>query len=319
MNKKLKKLLLLTTTTAMAFTATGCSTLGATDSERAQKVIETYQAGEAEKFKSYVGTDNSMTYIMDALDDENAEGMTAVYQKVYELTKTAEFTFAEESKGESDDGYATVTIKTVDFSNALDEAMAEAIAEGGEAFADVPTWMMKALETGGESVEKEVQIRTKSNNSLYEGFNDEFLEALTGGFYDYILSTMTTCTSSEEDSETTYMLAANDIVHVSLDDYVVSSEGAEVTDEQVNEVISNFESEYGGYDGIEVNGNRVDNGVRLYMVIDYDVASMYTLQRLGLTTSGGSDKIGLSVSIEGLESDGYTCETTDFGSGAASE
>lgn len=181
--KKLKKLLVMTTVaSAMAMAVSGCSLKQLNEAERAEQVIQAYQTGDIKAFKSYVGDDDRLNYLLDAQGVENADGMIEVYQKVYELTKNAEVTVTEIPDDASSD-YANVTIKTVDFTDAINEAMLEAVAEGGEAFADVPTWMMKALNTGGEVVEKEVQVRTHKSGNLFEGFNKEFFDALTGGFY----------------------------------------------------------------------------------------------------------------------------------------
>lgn len=319
MKKELKKILLMATMIgAMVLPLSGCALKEASALERAQNVVDAYQAGDVDTFKSYIESDNSMNYMMDALNASEAEGMIEVYQKVYELTKTAEITVTEKENDPSGE-YAVVTIKTVDFTSALNDAMAEAASENGEAFGDAPAWMMKALSTGGEAVEKEVEIRTKSNNSLYEGYNDEFYEAITGGFYDYIVSTMTTCKSNDEYDESTYMLATYDKVRVSLDEFVMSLEDAEYTEEEVQGIIDEFTADYEDYDGIKVGGVKVENGVRLYMLINYDEASFYTLERLDLASSGNTDTISLSASVKDFESDGYTCEKTDFGSGVMYE
>lgn len=321
MIKKLGKVLLMSTMAAtMAFTVSGCSILKeTTDAERAQKVIEAYQTDNAKNFKSYIESDDRMNYLLDGLDDTNAEGMIEVYQKVYELTKSAEFIIQEEDKSENTDGYATVTIKTVDFTKALNEAMSEAVKESGEAFADVPTWMMKALNTGGEEVEKEIKIRTHTNGSLFDGFNDDFFNVVTGEFYDWIATTMTTCTAKDDEKECTYMLSFYDNVKFSLDEYVLSLDGQKLTNKEVKQVVKEFASDYEKYEGIEASGNKVDDGIRLYMLIDYDTVSFYSLKVLGLTSSGSGDRISLSSSIKNLEGEGYTCERTDFGSGVISE
>lgn len=315
--KKLKKILLVVTmTTAMALLITGCSLLEKNKVERAEQVIEAYQTGDIEKFKSYVKEDDRINYLLDALDDSNADGMIEVYQKVYELTKTAEFTVKEYEDDKSGE-YATVTIKTVDFTDALHEAMMEAANEDGEAFADVPAWMMKALSTGGEAVEVEVLVRTHSNGALYDGYNDEFLTALTGGFYDYIATTMTTCTSNDGYEDKTYMLSTYDVVRASLDEYNFPYD--EYAEDEMNVIMDDYVSEYEGYDGLAAGGRQGDNCAVMYMIIDYDVVSLYTLERLDLITSGTGDTISLETSIDGYENDGYTCETTDFGSGVLAE
>ncbi len=314
--KKLKKILVMTgITTAMAAMVSGCSLLPKSETERTQSIIDAYQTGDIETFQSYVDDDDKLNYLLDAIDDTDAEGMKAVYQKVYELTKDAEFTVTKTEESGYENGYATVTIKTVDFSNALYTAMVEAAVESKEAFEDVPTWMMNALNAGGETVEKEVKVRTNSNGTLFDGYNDDFFEVLTGGFYDYIVATMTSCEANNGYGDGTYMLSTYDTVRVSLDEYYLPFENVEYTDDEVNAVIDEFAAEYEAYDGMAAGGQRVDDGVRLYMIIDYDVVSMHTLMSLELVSSGSADYIGLQTTINGFEKDGYTCETTDFGSG----
>lgn len=314
-----KNLVMAALAAAMAFTASGCSLREPTDTDKAQKVVDAYKTGDIETFKLYLGEETQMQYMVDALEESNPDGMAEVYQKVYELTKSAEFTFAEESRSENDDSYATVTIKTVDFSDALFDAMEDAVEEGGEAFADVPAWMLKALNEGGEPVEKEVKIRVNENNTLYKGYNDEFFEVLTGGFYDYIPVTMTTCMADNEYNDVTYMLSAYDDVIASLDEYVLSFEGMEVAEEDIQAVIDEYCQEYEAYDGIVGGGYKIDDGIKLFLYINYDEASTVTLQMLDLITSGYGDGISLDSSISNLEGDGYTCETTDFGSGVSSK
>ena len=314
--KKLKKILVMTgITTAMAAMVSGCSLLPKSETERTQSIIDAYQTGDIETFQSYVDDDDKLNYLLDAIDDTDAEGMKAVYQKVYELTKDAEFTVTKTEESGYENGYATVTIKTVDFSNALYTAMVEAAVESKEAFEDVPTWMMNALNAGGETVEKEVKVRTNSNGTLFDGYNDDFFEVLTGGFYDYIVATMTSCEANNGYGDGTYMLSTYDTVRVSLDEYYLPFENVEYTDDEVNAVIDEFAAEYEAYDGMAAGGQRVDDDVRLYMIIDYDVVSMHTLMSLELVSSGSADYIGLQTTINGFEKDGYTCETTDFGSG----
>lgn len=317
---KLKKCLLVTTMlTVMSFAITGCSVLmDLSPAERAQNVVDAYTTGDTEKFESYIEKDNRLHYMLDALDEENPEGMKEVYQKVYELTKNAEITVTDK-EDDASDTYAVVKIKTVDFTSALDAALIDAVNEGGESFADVPTWMLAALETGGEEVEKEIEIRTKSNNSLYEGFNEEFYDAITGGFYSYIATTMTTCKGDSEYNENTYLLSSYDKVKYSLDEFVMPLDWDTYTEEEADALVDEYFADYKDQDGIAVGSYMVDEGVRLCILINYDVASFYTLERLGIATSGDTDTISLSATISGFESDGFTCKKTDFGSGVLSE
>lgn len=305
-------------TAILAFALTGCDKLmtvmqNLTDAERAQNIVDAYVAGDAETFNSYVEHDSRMVYMMNGVAATNPEAMQKVYQKIHELTKTAEITFTDDSY--TDDGYATATIKTVDFTNALNEAMGNAIAEGGDVFADMPGWMMEALNTGGESVELEVKIRTGSNNDLHESHSEEFMQALTGGFYNCIMWEMTTCKMDDDGSQNMYLISNYDAIKISLDEYFLSDEGVEITEEEANKILAQFNHEYADLDGLVSGGQKVEGGMRLYLIVNYDMASSYTLQRLGLTSGGYADYISLSSTISGFVDDGYTCATTDFGSG----
>lgn len=323
--KKQKKMILVTVmAVVMACTLSGCSQIKSLTmdvTERTQQIIDAYRNGDFETFVSYVEDGDKLEHMMTTVQnaDDNAEGMVAVYRKVYEIAKTAEFSAPEESEDKNNGEYATVTVKTVDFSAALEEAMKTAAAEGGEAFADMPAWMMAALETGGEPVEKEVEVRVKSNGVLYgDEYNEEFLDVLTVGFYDYIMYTMTSCIPNDESSDTAYMIASYDIVKITLDEYVQSDEGIEFTEEEVAQMVDEFGSAYDSYDGITVGGNKVDGGIRVYMLIDCTKVDMSTMAQLGMVASSNIDYIGLATSVEGFESSGYTCESEDFGSGALS-
>lgn len=319
---KKKSLLVTVLAVAMSLALSGCSQLQSftKDSlERTQQIIDAYQAGDLETFASYVEDVDKLEHMISRIqetDAASAEGMVAVYHKVYEIAKSAEFSAPEKSDSASSE-YAKVKVKTVDYSKALNEAMLEAAAESGDAFADMPSWMMKALETEGEPVEKEIEVRVKSSGVLYdEAFNEEFLDVITVGFYDYIMYTMTSCKPGDGATDTGYLMASYDVVKVSLDEYVQSDEGVEFTDEEVAQIVNEFAAEFEGYDGITAGGNKVEGGIRIYMVVDCTAADMYTLSRLGLVNSANVDYIGLKTSVDGFESSGYVCETTDFGSGA---
>lgn len=322
--KKQKKILTIAVwMVTMVLSLTGCDKLmtvmeNPTDTERAQRVIDAYVAGDAETFNSYVEADSNLVYMMNGVAAANPEAMQEVYQKLHELTKSAEITYEDDSQY-PDDGYVTVTIKTVDFTNALNEAMENAIAEGGDAFADMPGWMMEALSTGGEPTTVQADIRTMSNNDLDESHSDDFLKALTGGFYNCITWTMTTCVNDSDNSENMYLISNYDAIKISLDEYFMSDEGVEITEEEANLIIAQFTSEYEGLDGLASGGFPVEGGLRLYLVTNYDSASSYTLQRLGLTEGGYADYISLSRTKSGFEADGYICVTSDFGSGVIKE
>ncbi len=321
MKKQMKKFVAMILMVAMAVMMSGCAetlaNMNKTTTDHVQTIMDAYKNGDTETFMKALDEDNKMNYMMKAIGDSDSTGMKGVYQKVYELTKAAEITVigpsTEESKSSINDEYITVQVKTVDFSTALRVAMVEAAQEGGEAFADMPGWMMKALETGGEPVEYEFDVRVDSRGKLAgETHNEDFYYVMTGGFYDYITYTMTTCTSPEA---TSYMIGSYDSLIVSLDEYYESAEGYGLTQEDVDAIVAEFAYQYKDLDGIAAGGELVDNQLRLFQMVDYEVASTYTLQRLGMITGGYGDYISLSASINSMEESGFTCEKTDFGSG----
>lgn len=313
--KHLRKITAIVLLVAMTLMMAGCDmeTLMATTTDHVQRLMEAYQNGDVETFKAGLEKDNKLHYMMDAIGDTDSTGMKGVYQKVYELTKVADITVVGVSEDDNtiDQEYITVQIKTVDFTEALRTAMLEAAAESGEAFADMPGWMMEALNTGGVPVEKEFDVRI-SSNGVFAGESQDLYNILTGGFYDYITYTMTSCT---DEYGASYLLASYDEVLYSLDEYYESMEGYELTEEEINTYIATFTYEYKDLDGLAADGEVVDNSIRLYQFVDYEVASSYTLQRLGIVSGGYADYISLSASVKGFEADGVTCETTDFGSG----
>lgn len=314
---KKKCLMMAVVAGVMAMMVSGCGTKEPTDADRAQNVIDAYKTNDVEAMKQYFETDKRFVYYVDALDDTGATGMKEVYQKVYELTKNAEFTIAEESKEDNSNDFINVTIKTVDFTDAIHEEMEAAAQEGADAFADVPTWMMRALSTGGTPVEKEVELCVNSDGTVDDSFSGEFLDVLTGGFYDFIPTTMTTCTS--EDGYKECMLSFFDNIKYTYDEFEVSFEGEEFSDEDVAYMIDEVTKEYNNVMGIVASGECVEDGIRISIFIDYGKASTFKLEELGFITEDGVGPVSLQVTVDQYASEGVECETTDFGSGVLDE
>ena len=311
MFKKVRNLLTLTAVSAACvFATTGCS-LFETEVDKATKIIEAYQAGDADKFMDYAGEDEVMEFMLGALDEKDAEGMKEVFQKVHEATKDMEFTV--EDNDDSKDGHVIVTFEGQDYMMAFNDAMIAAIAESGEKFEDMPGWMIEALENGGEESTLEVEMVLHSDGTLVPTYNDDFFYALTGGFYEYALWTMTTCTL-EEEGYTCYLVASGDELIVSLDEYFVSDEGYAYTEEELAEYKEYFVEMYQGYTGISADAEIVEGGIRDFMYINYEVASQSVLEDFDFITGTG-DYISLEETIKNYEADGIECVTSDFGSG----
>lgn len=314
--RHLRKITAVVLLVAMTLAMAGCEFLKPTTAtDHLEKLMEAYTSGDVETFKAGFEEDNKIHYMLDAVGDSDSTGMKGVFQKVYELTSKAEITVVGPNKEKDSmyEQYVTIQIKTVDFSEALDTAMLAAMEESGEAFADMPGWMMEALNTGGVPVEKEFEVLISSSGEVFpENNNKEFYDVLTGGFYDYILYTMTSCTSDEGNS---YLLSENDEILVSYDEYSESVAGYGMTEADIEAYILAFESSYEGLEGLIAGGYYEGDVVTLYQVVSYTTASARTLQILGIVDSSDYDYISLDVTVDGYEEQGVTCETTDFGSG----
>lgn len=315
MFKKMRHLLTLTAVSvALVFATTGCS-LFETEVDKATKIIEAYQSGDKDAFMEYAGEDAVMELMLGSLDVKNADGMREVFQKVHEATKDMEFTV--EDNEDSKDGYVNVTFKGEDYMLAFNDAMIAAIEAGGDAFGDMPGWMIEALENGGESTTMEVEMRIHSDGTLVPDFNDDFFYAITGGFYEYALWTMTTCTMDEYE-DTLYMVALGDKLLVSLDEYYYYFE-EEISDEEFEEYRELYVADYQGYQGIYIDLVKIDGGFKEVWYINYEVADFDVLLKLDFITEGSGDYISLDASIDNLEADGFKCSTSDFGSGVLYE
>lgn len=312
--KSLKKFFITVAVMSFVFMLAGCGFLGAEPTETVQKMLDAYTSGDAKEFASFFEEGDRMRYLMKAVDGSGAGEMQEVYAKVYELTQKAEITVVGE--GDADE-YVKVRIKTVDYSENLHTSMVNAMKNDGTNFENAPEWMMTALSLPGEIIEKELDVRVQANGKMYDAsFNEEFFDALTGGFYEYIGCTMASCTRGSNKS---YLLGSFDRVLYSLDEYHESIKSPQATAAGVNGAITHFVAEYDGYEGIGAGGNYKGNVARLYLIIDYSKASNDSLQKIGMLSMANTTYISMDASIKGMEASGYSCKLNDFGVGVESD
>ncbi|MDE6618916.1 MAG: hypothetical protein K2K74_00210 [Lachnospiraceae bacterium] len=314
MKIKRKPIITVFASVCLAFFVSGCDVL-MEDDAKVQSIVDAYKSADSEAFFKKMESDavaaTGLECYFEAINSNNTEGMNAVYQKVHELTQNVEI-----SCEETDSYDMPVTIKTKDASEAIEAAMLEAAAEGPEAFADMPSWLLKGLDN---AVDKEITVTFSTRNPDMKGFsmltNHEFLEALTAGAYPYLGCTMTTCIDAANDSEY-YMVASGDTVHYSTDYYYLSLEGFDLTEEDYQDLEADLSNDLVNDDGIASGILHGDNYIGEYMYINYDDASNYTLNRIGIVDSTDrSATISLKATISGFEAEGMTSDTTDFGSG----
>lgn len=312
--KDIKKVFVTAVVTTMVFVLMGCGLFGSEPADCVQKMLDAYKSGDAKEFTSYFEEGDRMHYLMKAVDGTGAGRMQEVYEKVYELTKEAEVTVVGQG---TEEDRVKVKIKTVDYSDALYNSMMDAMKVSGTKFMDAPEWMLEALNKAGRPVEREIEVHVQPNGKMYDAkYNEDFFNVLTGGFYDYIGCTMASCSS---DRSKVYMLGNSDRLIYSLDEYHETISGSGMTAGNVNGVITHYKSKYAGLAGVEAGGTYKETLVRLYLIIDYKLATTNSLQKIGMVTGSSVGDVGLSVSVESLEANGYRCEVTDFGVGVESD
>lgn len=289
-----------------------------TDDQIISDFLTAYQEGNFEAMEPYFDEDNLLRLFCQG--QENGGEMAEVYKKVWELTKDFTFT-AEAVEGKEAWGEVTLHLQSNEIVSGIPDAMWSAIqaqAENGDdSFANLPKWLGDALETGG-AIDEELTVyvsHRSDGDRIDSSACREFYEQLTGGFYDYIDMTMTTCTAEND----TYYVAAQGDSIVGMVETAVQTEGTEgLTEEDVQAYGDSFNA----MDGVAANASLNEEGnVVLQFGVDFNQASSTALANLGVisdrvTSSGGY--LSLWSTIDSFKQGGMTCETNDFGSGAAS-
>ncbi len=290
-----------------------------TDDQIISDFLTAYQEGNFEAMEPYFDEDNLLHLFCQG--QENGGEMAEVYKKVWELTKDFTFT-AEAVEGKEAWGEVTLHLQTNEIVSGIPGAMWSAIQaqteNGDDSFADLPGWLGDALQTG-DPIDEELTVyvsHRSDGDRIDSSACREMYEQLTGGFYDYIDMTMTTCTA-ENDS---YYVAAQGDSIVGMVETAVQTEGTEgLTEEDVQA----YEDGFQAMTGVAAKaGLREDGSVELRFGVDFDQASSTALANLGVisdrvTSSGGY--LSLWSTVDSFKADGMTCETNDFGSGAAPE
>ena len=288
-----------------------------TDDQIISDFLTAYQEGNFEAMEPYFDEDNLLRLFCQG--QENGGEMAEVYKKVWELTKDFTFT-AEAVEGKEAWGEVTLHLQTNEIVSGIPGAMWSAIQaqteNGDDSFADLPGWLGDALQTG-DPIDEELTVyvsHRSDGDRIDSSACREMYEQLTGGFYDYIDMTMTTCTA-ENDS---YYVAAQGDSIVGMVETAVQTEGTEgLTEEDVQA----YEDGFQAMTGVAAKaGLREDGSVELRFGVDFDQASSTALANLGVISdrvSSYGGYLSLWSTIDSFKEGGMTCETNDFGSGAA--
>lgn len=328
-NRKIKNMLRSSMLLLVCLGLTGCAAGTASKQEKAGDAEEAavnfltdMQSGSYEAAMAYMEEGNELLHVLPAAAGESVPEMDEVYRRFCEQMKEMTFSISDE-KVELPDT-VNVTIRNRDYGGAIRTAMAEALQlqseQGGDSFADFTSWMGQAVENApvGEEDTQHITM-TKRKDGYYiqhSGYPDQtFLNLLTGGFYEYMDLTMTTCTMEEDGVKYTYYIAAaGDEVISYLVETAEPFDTASLTDEDIAEMKAYYEETAAAQEGVYMGCQIGDGEIVTATGIDFYEASQTAMINAGIVSgkySGNttSSYISLNATIQGFESDGMTCET----------
>lgn len=303
----------------------GCALLKQRNNPSAEEVVNivlnAYAQADYEGMKTYTKEDERLSQLLGAVGREDASDMEKVYQQVFEATKGFTYT-AEAVEGKEKWGEVLVKIQTNDVSAHIMETMSSAITaqaeNGDDSFGNLPAWLLQAVQIS-EPKELEVTVHVSSVSSekiMDVGTNREFFEVLTGGFYEYMDLSMTTCTADGD----VYEIASNgdDIIGM-----VETMDQMEDTADLTDEDIKAYEELYAGMEGLTVRVQRKETeGITIRFGVDFETASSKDLADLGIISdriTAGGGYLSLQKTISGFEDSGMTCVTDTYTTGTVTE
>lgn len=312
--------------TALCLGLTGCGVEApvqekAADSKEAlTHFLTDLQEKDFQSARAYLKEGNQLIHVFAAMEGESVPMMDGVYQKVCQ--EMGDFTYTLE------DGPAPsivmVKMTSMDYGTAIETAMSEAIRtqtqEGGDAFTDVAGWITTGLETAemGEEQEYHCVMTGKDGGYFLEhrGYPDvDFLNGITGGFYDYADVKLTTCTGgSGGQKQVSYIVSMGDRIIGYIETTTEPFDTAAMTSEEKEafaaQVSSGTEELEGVYSGVQFG----EGEITLSIGIDFNRASSTMLMKAGIVNGKynfnfGDKYLSLSSTIHGFEKGGMVCET----------
>lgn len=192
--------------------------------------------------------------------------------------------------------------------------------KGGNAFEDIADWLSKGLETSEMTDMEEYNCTMSSWDDNYKlehaGYPDQlFLNALTGGFYNYSDLTMTICSgSSDSRNYVDYIAAVGDEVIGCINTVTEPCDTSILTEEDIAAAKEMYSALGDGIDGIYYGIQFGDGTVTAAMGIDFFHASQTALVNDEIVsgkynTSFGAEYLSFSATISGFEQEGLVCKT----------
>lgn len=329
--RRRKKFISLIMAFALCFGLTGCGmiqdlakgygTKELSDEEVIFALMEAYQQGDYEAMKPYISDDNPLHTFFGGMDESVGGEMAAVYKAMHENLKDNITFTAEAVEGKEAWGTVNMTISMPDYSQAIYEAMVDALTDqvenGSTAFHDMPNWMASAMNGEGEMYEETFELHVGNrdgNNVMDTNTNRQFFAMLCGGLKPYLNASITTCTFPGEGGSWDILSQGDEIVAM-INTEAISLED-EYTDEEKEAIVQNFEDSMNAIDGVIASGLIEDNSIVASIGVDMETASTFALSNLGLIsdriTAGSNGWLSLDSTISGFTRDGAQCDTEFF-------
>lgn len=313
---------------ALCLTLSGCGSgpkqASADSAEEATvNFLTNLQNGEFDMAKTYLTEGNPLLYVFPAGEGEAVPELDEVYRQFREKLNGLTFRVADE--GAVGNSMVYIAAKQYDFRSAINAAMVEALQtqcqNGGDAFTDYAGWMSQGIANAEMGEENTVRAMASKASGHYEidhrGYTDhDFMNLITGGFYDYADFQMAVCTGSADGADHTYYLAAlGDEVIAYIEEISEANQAGELDDEtiaELNELYTQSVAQTPGlYMGVYKNGDRVSTCIG----IDFQTADQNALVASGVVSGEYQGNmadgwLSLSATISGFEKDGMTCVVT---------
>ncbi|MDE6281719.1 MAG: hypothetical protein K2M15_08025 [Oscillospiraceae bacterium] len=328
MNHFRKITALCTLALALCLTVSGCNsgpkqTAAKSAEEATLHFLTDLQNGEFDMAKTYLAEGNPLLYVFPAGEGEDAPALSAVYQQFCEKMKGITFRVGDE--GAVGNSMVYIAARQYDFRTAINDAMLEAIQNqcqnGGDAFSNYAAWMEQGIanaEMGGEETVRAMATEKKGAYEIdHRGYTDhDFMNLITGGFYDYADFQMAVCTGSMDDVGHTYYIAAlGDEVIACIEEVSVAGTEGELDDETIAALntlyAQSVEQTPGIYMGVYKSGDRVVTCAG----IDFQTADQRALVNSGMVSGAyqgnmADGHLSLASTIRSFEKNGMTCEVT---------
>ena len=281
------------------------------------------QNGEFDQAKTSLNEENPLLYVFPVEEGQTAPELDAVYRQFREKMTGLKFRVGDE--GAVGNSMVYIAAEQYAFGSAINAAMLEAMRtqcqEGGNAFADYADWLSQGVVNAEMGAEETVRAMATENRGSYHidhrSYTDhDFMNLITGGFYDYADFQMAVCTSSMDGIEYTYYLAGlGDELVACVQEMSEPNENGELDDEMIaglNEFyIQSAEPVKGYYMGVTSEGSRVITHVG----IDFQTADQNALVNSGMVSgkfrgNTTTSYLSFSTTINGFKEDGMTCEVT---------